>query len=283
MKNFIFITTLLLSINAFTSESFRVMSFNTTCSVCNKGEFDKYSKRKHWIVDTVKRNAPDLISMQEVLITPQLKWIQKELKDYRLIYFRKYYVLRFADPALFIKTDRFEVKKYGGYWLGPSSRNIFGWTFALPRRLQWTRLLDKTSGREFYFAGSHFDNRKENKNPSAKLFVKSFDHIDIPVILAADTNLKPDLEGYKHITKFYTDTFEAASEIEFVKNADTNKDDSCNLEKGKTFPECRVDHIFTDKKNLWSVQKWGVDQFKYGTNQKFTSDHRAIFADITLY
>ena len=90
------------------------------------------------------------------------------------------------------------------------------------------------------------------------------------------------MEGYQHITQSYYDSYELSDETIFVKNSDTNKDDSCNLEKGKTFPECRVDHIFLSKKNHWLVKLWGVDQFKYGENSRFTSDHRAYFADIEL-
>lgn len=271
-----------LSLNAF-SQEMRVMTFNTTCSVCEKGKFDKFSKRKHWIVDTIKRNSPDLIGMQEVLTHWQLNWFKKKLQDYHMIYHRKFYIFRYADPALFIKKDRFEIEKWGGFWLGPLKGWFsLGWKIALPRRLQWSRLTDRFSGRTFYFVSSHFDNSKKNKTKAAGVFVKAFANVDHPVIMAADTNLRPHMQGYTHINQSYYDSFDLANEVVFIKNSDTNADDSCNLEKGTTFPECRVDHIFLSNKNNWTVSQWGVDQYKYGKNRRFTSDHRAYFADVEL-
>lgn len=282
MKKFIFLL-LVFSWNSAFAQDMRVMTFNTTCSLCNKGEFDSFNQRKHWIVDTIKRNNPDLIGMQEVLTHWQLNWFKKELQDFDMIYHRKFYIFRYADPAIFVKRDRFSIQRWGGFWLGPLRGWFsFGWKFGLPRRLQWTRLRDNYTNREFYFSSSHFDNRAKNKNKSAKVFVNAFKNVNAPVILAADTNLKPQMEGYQHITQSYYDSYDLSDEVVFVKNSDTNKDDSCNLEKGKTFPDCRVDHIFLSKKDHWLVKLWGVDQYKYGDKFRFTSDHRAYFADIEL-
>lgn len=278
----ILILLLIFSASALAQEM-RVMTFNTTCSVCNKGKFDKFKKRKYWIVDTIERNKPDLIGMQEVLTHWQLNWFQRKLKDYRMIYHRKFYIFRYADPALFIKKDRFTVEKWGGFWLGPLKGWFsFGWKIALPRRIQWSRLQDNFTGKKFYFVSSHFDNSKKNKEKSARVFTRAFDNLKYPVILAADTNLKPSMSGFQHINETYHDSFDLADQITFVKNSETGPDDSCNLEKGKTFPECRVDHIFLSKDASWKVKLWGVDQYKYGDNNRFTSDHRAYFADIEL-
>jgi endonuclease/exonuclease/phosphatase family metal-dependent hydrolase len=280
MKQILAIIMFIISINTYSNV--RVMTFNTTCSyLCEKGNFDKFKYRKSWIVDTVKRANPDLIGFQEVFTSRQLNWFKKELKDYHLMYFRKYYIFRFADPALFVKKSRFSINKWGGFWLGPRGyRFSLGWKKRLPRRLQWARLLDNQTGKQFYFASSHFDNDKKNKTPSAKVFTDAFKDVNYPVIFAADTNLKPEMEGYKHITQTYYDSYDITQNFEMVRNSNTNEDDSCNLEKGKTFPSCRVDHIFLSKKNNWRVHNWAVDQFKYGKNNRFTSDHRALYADI---
>lgn len=281
MKRFIFIL-VIMSSYAY-AEPFRVMTFNTTCSVCNKGKFDSFKKRRHWIVDTIKRQNPDLIGMQEVLTHWQLNWFARKLKDYRMIYHRKFFIFRYADPALFIRKERFSVKKWGGFWLGPLNGWFsLGWKIALPRRLQWSRIMDKATNRQFYFVSSHFDNSKKNKEKSAKVFVNAFDEVKYPVILAADTNLKPEMQGYKHINDTYHDSFDLTDNIEFIKNSETDADDACNLEKGKTFPACRVDHIFLSKTGAWKVSKWGVDLYQYGEKQRFTSDHRAYYTDLEL-
>jgi endonuclease/exonuclease/phosphatase family metal-dependent hydrolase len=258
------------------------MSFNTTCSFCEKGEYDKFKDRKHWIVDTIKRSSPDLISLQEVLSTKQLRWFKKKLKNYHLRYYRKFFIFRYADPALFIKKSRFDIEKSGGLWLGKRNGKFsFGWKFGLPRQIRWVKIREKETMQEYYFVGSHFDNRKKNKERSAKVFTKAFKNKQIPVIFAADTNLKPEMSGFKHITNTYIDSFNIKNKLNFI-GENVHKDDSCNLEKGKVFPSCRVDHIFLSKSHNWGVGTWAVDQVKYGQDSKFTSDHRAIWTDVTL-
>ena len=265
----------------FAGKNLRVMTFNTTCAhLCEKGKFDKFKKRKHWIVDTIKRSNPDVIGMQEVLTARQLGWFKNKLKDYSLIFYRKYYIFRYADPAIFVKKGRFSIKKYGGFWLGPRKWFNLGWKKRLPRRLQWARLFDNENQQEFYFATSHFDNHEKNKTKSAAKFIKAFANVDHPVIFAGDTNLKPKMPGFHHLLDHYYDSFDLKENFVMLRNSDTNAHDSCNLEKGKTFPECRVDHIFLSKNHNWQVTNWVVDQFKYGKKNRFNSDHRAIYADI---
>lgn len=263
---------------------FKVMSFNTTCAkLCEKGKFDKYSKRKHWIIDTIKRNNPDIIGLQEIITSRQLNWINSQLEDYYLVYYRNSYVLRYADPAIFFKKSKFDLKKIGGFWLGSNGLWFsFGWKKALPRRVQWVRLTEKSSGEEFYFITSHFDNNKKNKAKSAKVLTRLFNDVTTPHLFAGDTNLWPALDGYSTLTEHFTDSFEIKEKMSLIKNTDTNIHDSCNLEKGKIFPDCRVDHLLVDKNHNWRIYNWSIDQFKYGEDQKFTSDHRALIVEVGL-
>lgn len=284
-KNIFLLMAFIISIFFHRSQaSIRVMTFNTTCSyLCEKGKYDRYDKRKNFIVDTVKRNNPDLIAFQEVFLPSQLKWFKRQLNDYHLIFHRKYFIFRYADPALFIKKEKFEIQRNGGFWLGPLGYWFsFGWKFGMPRRVQWVRLKEKQSESEFYFVSSHFDNRVKNKTKSAKVLTNAFKNVTAPIIFAADTNLKPHLDGFKHLNETFHDSYEIKENFELIKNTDTTIHDSCNLEKGKVFPDCRVDHIFLSKAHNWRVINWGVDQFKYGKKNRFPSDHRAIYADIEL-
>jgi endonuclease/exonuclease/phosphatase family metal-dependent hydrolase len=281
MKNLLLL--LLVVFNVSTFATTRVMTFNVTCAFCNKGEFDKWRLRKHWIVDTVKRANPDLISMQEVFFPFQLKWIEKQLKEYNVYYFKKLLILRHPDSALLIRKSRYHVMMNGSYFLGPRNGGFsLGWRVGIPRYVKYAKIYDKKLDRAFYFYGSHFDNSKYNKEPSARMFIDRLKMDGLPVIFAADTNLKPEMSGFQYINQFLYDSFDLTEKVTFVKNSNTNPDDSCNLEKGKTFPECRVDHIFLSKDHNWKVRNWAVDQYKYGEDQKFTSDHRAFYADIEL-
>ncbi len=265
------------------SAEIRVMTFNTTCSLCNKKQYDKFRYRKHWILDTIKRADPDLISLQEVLLPIQLRWFRKRLKEYKPIFFRKLLIFRYPDPTLFVKKDKFEVLSKNGFWLGPLwGKFSFGWKISLPRRVQYTLLKDRETGRKFYFAGSHFDNADKNKNKSAKMLIKRSKKTELPILFAADTNLKPSDKGYSTLMERFNDSFDYAEKISFLRNSDTSENDACNVEKGLIFPECRVDHVMTSKGHTWSASNWVIDLYKYGKNQKFTSDHRALYVDLKL-
>ena len=148
--------------------------------------------------------------------------------------------------------------------------------------MQWTRLVDKKSQQKFYFITSHFDNRVKNKENSAKVLIDAFKEVDLPIIFAADTNLKPHTDGYKNLTSFFNDSFTIKENFQLVRNSDTNIDHSCNIEKGETFPKCRVDHVMLDKNHPWRAINWTIDQYVYGKKKRFTSDHRALIVDIEL-
>jgi endonuclease/exonuclease/phosphatase family metal-dependent hydrolase len=273
---------LLISLNIY-ANNIRVMTFNTTCSICEKGNYDKFKKRKYWILDTIKRANPDLISLQEVLTTKQLRWFKKKLKNkYIVQYYRKYFIFKYADPALFIKKERFKVYSKGGFWLGPrSGRFSLGWKIAFPRQVRWTRLIDLENQKELMFVGSHFDNKGKNKEKSVNLLIKKMEKLNIPIIFAADTNLKPNTEGYIKLKSIFKDTFDYKESITLI-GENTTLNNSCNLEKAKEFPNCRVDHIFLSKKEKWHVGSWFVDQVRYDNSRNFTSDHRAFYVDVQL-
>ncbi len=282
MKALMTIVFLFLSISNLKA-SLRVMTFNTTCDLCSKGKFDSFRKRKKWIIDTTKRVRPDIFAYQEVSNIFQLFYFKRKLKDYKF-HISHWGPLHYPDPAIFYNKKRFKVLKTGGFWLGPKGekRFNFGWKFGLPRRVEWIKFFDKIESKKFIFVSGHFDNRKKNKTKSSEMFLKHFSEESLPLVFAGDTNSKPDTVAYENLTSHFEDVYYMAENIIINKNSNTSIDDSCNLEKGDTFPECHVDHILTSKKHSWEVLSWGVDQFKYGKKNRFTSDHRAFFADLEL-
>lgn len=282
MKKLKLIILLILSYSTF-GLSLRVTTFNATCDWCNKGYYDKYKKRKHWIIDTLKRINADVIALQETRTSRQLKYLHKKLDGYDLHY-TKFKIFKKSDPAFFLKKGRFKILERGGRWLGPKGdrRISFGWKLSLPRRLFWLKVRDLKTNQELYLVSTHFDNRRENKEPSAHILNNMSLDTSIPIIFAGDTNLRPSMNGFSTLMNGFIDSFDIKERLSFLKNSNTEANDSCNLEKAKVFPGCRVDHILLSKGHEWEVSSWGVDQYKYGKQKKFTSDHRAYFADIKL-
>ena len=262
----------------------KVMSFNTTCSFCGKKQFDKFKLRKHWIVDTIKRNDPDLISLQEIMFGFQLNWLSDQLPQYHVITKKIKPFGKYPDSTLLIKKRYFSILKSDGFWLSPKSKSLigFGWKAGFPRHIVISELRDNVTGAKFIFAGSHFDNNTTNKTNSAKMVSTFFENQNYPIIFAADTNLKPSREGYKILTRLLDDTFDHKNHFEILSNSIQNPADSCNLSKGQSFPECRVDHIFISRSASWSVDNWLIDQYKYGKRHRLVSDHRAIIAIIDI-
>tara|TARA_R110002049_G_scaffold190930_2_gene359599 strand:+ start:106 stop:879 length:774 start_codon:yes stop_codon:yes gene_type:complete len=255
------------------------------CDICgDKDHFDKFKKRVDQIVDTVKRSNPDIISFQEFRTKRQLLKINKRLgKQYEVLY-SDGLILNYADPALFIRKDRFEVIKHYSFWLGPrGGRFSFGWRFGIPRKLRYSVLKDKVSGLEFAFVGSHFDNSKKNKYPSAIMVNEHLIKKNLPIIFAADTNLKPDMEGLEFLKKdLFEDTFYKVDSVNYLANTPYSIHDACNIEKDTVFPDCRVDHVLLSKGSPFSVKKWSVDVYRYGNRKVFVSDHRAIIVDLEI-
>lgn len=261
----------------------RVMSFNVMCSFCgHNDEIGHFRRRLPLIADTINRHDPDLISVQELFTRGQVRRLRRKLKtEYETLF--AHAIFGYADPTLFVRKSRFRVLDRGGFWLGPNSPHFsFGWAFAYPRRVEWADLEDRSTGRRFRFVGTHFDNNGKNKGPSAELVVRNvFDGsfpLDLPVVFAGDTNLRPASEGYATLAGAFRDTFDEVDSHPFVANGPTTNADGCDLDPRSVFPECRIDHVMLSPSAPWRTKAWRLDTFKYARG--FVSDHRALVVDL---
>jgi endonuclease/exonuclease/phosphatase family metal-dependent hydrolase len=256
------------------------MTFNIMCSICrNTDEIGHLSERMAGIADTINRHDPDLVSLQELLTGGQAKELRRLLEgDFHVVYGNSLF-FDYADPTLLVRTSRFRVHRTGGFWLGPNSPGFtFGWRLAIPRRVEWAEVEDRTTGLRFTFAGTHFDARSKNRHPSAELVVKTFLPEDAPFIFAGDSNLRPGTAGFKTLAASFRDTFTEVSEHPYVANGPTVNSDGCSLDPSFVFPDCRIDHVFLSPRAPWRTRSWSVDVYKYARG--FVSDHRAIVVDL---
>ncbi|MBL7715749.1 MAG: endonuclease/exonuclease/phosphatase family protein [Bdellovibrionales bacterium] len=264
----------------------KVMNFNVMCRMCKKRkEYGKFKERLANIIDTVKRHDPDLISFQEVGTAGQLKKMNKMLGN-RYEIFSHDRGLKWADPALFVKKERFTAANPGGVWLGKKLPKFsFGWgKLGIPRRFQWVFVKDRTNGQSFLFAGTHFDNHGANKAPAslyaAEFFKAAFRDAGIPVLFAGDSNLNPSMEGYANLKSTgMTDSFHDVSQVTYFSNKPYDPNDACGDEKGAVFPDCRIDHVMKSPGFPWRATSWGVDVFRYTKWNWWVSDHRAVIVN----
>jgi len=257
------------------------MSFNTMCDFCGRDGFDSFKLRKESIKNIIENEKADLYSLQEVRSGSQVEYFFTNKPNFELIYFNNF-LLSFADPALAVNKDKFNILEKGQFWLGPNQGYIsVGWKYSLPRQVQWVKLEDKIKKKQFLFLGTHFDNRVENMIGSAQMVNNFIKEKKLPVIFAGDTNCTVDFEGYNKLTdNLLINSFDLHKESRNIAS-DLEDKNLCYLRKGKNFPECRVDHILFSKNSPWQVSKWSINTYKSPKTNNFPSDHRPISAIFT--
>lgn len=259
----------------------KVMTFNTMCDFCGSKKYDDFSDRIKQIESIVNKHSADLISLQEIRTGSQVNQIFSNLPQYKVL-FTDSLLLSYADPAIAINTNKFEVLETGHFWLGPNNGSFsFGWKAALPRQAHWAKIQDKDTKQKLLFIGSHFDNRVENMIGSAKMINEFIQKSDAPVIFAADTNSTTDFEGYQRLVGN-----ELSDSYDHFKNkrqvANTEHQNLCYHRKGDVFPDCRVDHILLSKNFKWKISNWFVDTQTFGKENRFPSDHRPIISTVQI-
>lgn len=251
------------------------------CDFCGRDGYDDFDTRKKDIKKIIETEKADLVSLQEVRSGSQVEYFFSGTQNYELLFYSNS-LISYADPALAINKNRFNVINKGQFWLGPNDGKIsIGWKYALPRQVQWVKVEDKIKKIQFVFIGTHFDNRVENMIGSANMVNKFIKNQNVPVIFAGDTNCTVDFEGYSKLTNNFlvnsydnhTDTRNIASSVDGKK--------LCYLRKGKKFPECRVDHILYSKDSPWKVTNWSINTYKSKSAANFPSDHRPVIATFT--
>lgn len=260
----------------------KVMTFNVMCDFCGTSEENsRFQEKLSGVADTIRRHHPDLVSIQEIWSGSDIRKIEKLLHDEYVSIYANHLFMGYADPTLLVLKSRFKVLEQDGMWLGPRAPGFsFGWATTFPRRLEWVILEDLSDHLQFVFAGTHFDNRSVNKDPSTDLAIEKFKQFKLPLIFAGDTNLKPDHQAYLKMKQALRDTFLEVTNHPFFSNAPMVNADGCNVKKGPSFPECRVDHVLLSQNAPWKVKAWGVDIFRYFGNTAFLSDHRAVLVEL---
>lgn len=245
----------------------KLLTFNTMCEFCHKKEEDKFENRKEKIKQIIKKSEADIISLQEIIRKSQVEYFLN--KDKYHVYFYENSIMSYPDAVIAINKKKFLILDKGHYWLGDDTTSFnLGWKTALPRILLWVKAQHIDTKRTFTFLASHFDNRIENLDGSAKL-VKNIAQKSKDIIFLADTNSTYEMNSYKVLTENLKDLA-----IDFEGDRKY-----CYLKKGKKFPSCRVDHILSNIQNIKS-NKYQVILDK--VDKRFPSDHRPIYLEVSL-
>jgi len=283
--------------------SIRCMSFNirvdTIADIANP-----WKNRKDIVAKMIRFHRADIVGLQEALVN-QLRDLSKSLSEYGWIGAGRDDGAEKGEfnPIFYLK-DRFELIRYGTFWLSQNSNmpGTKGWDAMYRRIVTWGGFKDILTGKEFLFFNTHFDNfGRMAKLQSAYLLLGKIMDIahDKPVIVTGDFNCTRDSETYKVLT----------GKIQSRQNLEPLRDTLYESEKGHygpniTFHDYKAIYFYKIINRLKSIGKplskveldLGIDFIfvkntvkvvNHGIlsdtcNGKYPSDHMPVVADLIL-
>lgn len=267
-------------------EPFSVMTFNVLCSFCDPGNYDPWDERLGYFADIFARHDPDVIGLQELSpMGNEVDQILELLPGYRGVFFASTESsFTYPDATVVYRSERFELLSRGEYWLSPTPDVASSTGFAepqLPRLVQWVELRDRLSRRSLYFGSTHVDNNTPSQELSAPLILERTApwQQSMAVVVLGDFNSQPTDVAYQILTTGVDGhpPLSNAQDLAASWSVDHNQPSEPNYEL-----DGRIDHIFVaPEPDGWTVDHWAADLHVYGAQDRYPSDHWAIFARLT--
>jgi endonuclease/exonuclease/phosphatase family metal-dependent hydrolase len=181
-----------------------VMTFNIRLDT-PVDSFNTWSNRKEFAAACIDFYETDIVGLQEV-IHHQLDDLKHFLPEYGALGVGRYDGKTKGEYcAIMYRKDRFDVLDSETFWLSenPTVAGKKGWDAACERIVTWGHFKDRQTGKDFYFANTHFDHiGKVARRESSKLLLAKLKEIakDKPVIVTGDFNSVPTSEAIKILT-----------------------------------------------------------------------------------
>jgi endonuclease/exonuclease/phosphatase family metal-dependent hydrolase len=250
------------------------MSFNIAFSF-PKSDLDAWDVRAPWEGETINYHHCDLVGLQE-----PLWWQVADLHHYSPGY--DDWHIWDPDATEFYLDGQFDLLDKGMFWLSPTPDWLFdGWGNVMPRLVVWTKLRDHASGREFFWANTHYDSTSPFQEKASPFLLTQVEELagGLPIVVTGDFNSTPSDTAYRILTQgaepggfHLTDSYAIAAQRDVRQSdGDTRTWD----------PAQDIDHIFVAN-GAWTCSYWVVDMTQYGDPPRDPSDHFAIAANIEL-
>ena len=177
-----------------------------------------------------------------------------------------------GNPIFYLKS-KFKLLDSGYFWLSdtPDVPSI-GPDASMERMCTWIKLMNRLTGDVYVHVNTHFDHVSEEARVQGALIVNRFieeNFSDVPVVFTADMNTSDKGEAYATMTKDLTDTRLAAKDCVSYGTFHGGQDPSLKADYYIDFVLCSDDF---DVAAYRTVTK--------GFNNRFTSDHFPIYADL---
>lgn len=266
-------------------ESFSALTFNVLCSFCDTANYDSWEERLVAFNDIFTRYDPDLLGLQELSFATEVEQLLQLRPGYQALFHQATdSIFTYPDATLLYRSGRFEVVSSGEYWLSPTPDVASSIGFSdpqLPRLLVWAELRDRHSGRALYFATTHVDNNAPSQELSAPLILERTApwQARMPVMVVGDFNSKPDSTAFGILTEGASGhpPLHDTQPLAATWNAADNESGEEDYDLAS-----RIDHLFiAPEPAAWEVETWTVDRYRYGDDDRFPSDHLAMFTRLT--
>jgi endonuclease/exonuclease/phosphatase family metal-dependent hydrolase len=174
----------------------RILSFNIRYGAAEDGP-NHWVKRRDLVFGVLRDRRPDVAGLQEVMRF-QEEEILSALPEYGAISSANREDERRAERVTILyRKERFAVGDSGTFWFSdtPDVMGSTGWGNTLPRICSWARLVDRPSGRAFWFYNLHIDHLSQpSRERSARYLARRLRErptLD-PVIVTGDFNAGED-------------------------------------------------------------------------------------------
>ncbi|MBL7870089.1 MAG: endonuclease/exonuclease/phosphatase family protein [Cyclobacteriaceae bacterium] len=276
MKGFIFLLLTTMSLSGL-SQTVTVMSYNIRLDTKADG-VNQWGNRIEKVSDLIKKHNPDLLGVQEALHNQMLD-LQKHLPNYQFVGVARDDGKEKGEySAIFYKKDKFDVLKQNTFWLSesPTVPGSKSWDAAITRVVTFSVLKEKSSGKSFIYANTHFDHmgeeaRKNSANAIKQLlldFMKGYK--EIPALVSGDFNSEPTDEPYLNMINGKKIVLADARPATDLTGT------FCGFEVDKI--ACRtIDYIFHSAQ--WKASHYKVIQDHDG--KFYPSDHLPVMATFT--
>ncbi|SDS66461.1 endonuclease/exonuclease/phosphatase family protein [Gramella sp. MAR_2010_147] len=264
LRRFILIVAVIFC-GALQSQEMDVMTYNIKYANENDGE-NSWSVRKDWITRQIAFYEPDILGVQEAVIS-QLDYLTEKIGAYQFIGVGREGEDAGEFSAILYKKKKFKVLKMNTLWLSETPDKISkGWDADYNRVYTYGLFQNKKTAEKFWVFNTHFDHVGDQARlESSKLIIKKIKELNtenLPVLLMGDFNLEPETEGIQLISEHLKDSRMMAKLV-------FGPDGTFNAYKFDQPVTRRIDYIFSNEKVI--VEKYAV--LSDSKEMKYPSDH----------
>jgi len=171
-----------------------------------------WSNRRPLVWQMIRKHQPDVLALQEVL-SGQLDDFEKEFgREYAWVGHGHAGPRSGEILPVAWRRERHELVAHEFFWLSPTPGIVGskGWGGRFARVATWTRLRERSTGREFVIVNNHWEadnDLMEARRKSASILLERSAVVppDIPVFLAGDFNIVPTREKRREPYRMLTE------------------------------------------------------------------------------